>query len=611
MNETSKKKDTKGNKNYTNYKSTQNSEGGYYNNYYQTATNGNYNSYYKKPYNKNYTKNYNEENQTERKEGEETNIATNENGDNWENVDAADGLNNGTYYKKNYYNNYNTYNTRGYMRGRGRARGRGQMRGGRNYEGGRNYSSYNYNNREDVTKIIEKDLNTEEIVEVNVEETLKTNTEKPSNSNSNLTQAQDNINKDTEKDITSNLHQNQQNLQQEKIKSPNKSPTKEKISHVPLADELHQTNNKQNVNHLDATQSQKTNTVQINKFENTTSEKQNIFNNDNTNSSKLKNLIEDVETESIEKPSQINTHVKEHSDTTHNNKQQQTRQQITYSKESQENINFGITGQQKKNEEHTIKNESSFVFFSKPAQKPEQQIINTQTENFNYTAQNQNNQSQGINNQNQNNSQNQNNINNTQQNNKFNTTQPSKNQGQGISSQQNSQTQQINANNSSAKNLSQQQPSNINMNLNQQPNNKPDLNMQQQGQPNANVNPNLAFNPLMANQNMYFGMGGEGVYPGANQMQPGYMPYFWYYNPANQAVGNDPSQAVPQQPQPHNFPQNAGMPFMPYAMPYYFNPMMYQQGEAIKEDPAGKTRKNNFYTNPTGYPGINQAVNKY
>jgi predicted transcriptional regulator len=49
------------------------------------------------------------------------------------------------------------------MRGRGRARGRGQMRGGRNY-------SYNYNNKEDIHKIIEKDLNTEEIIEINVEE---------------------------------------------------------------------------------------------------------------------------------------------------------------------------------------------------------------------------------------------------------------------------------------------------------------------------------------------------------------------------------------------------------------------------------------------------------
>jgi hypothetical protein len=146
--------------------------------------------------------------------------------------------------------------------------------------------------------------------------------------------------------------------------------------------------------------------------------------------------------------------------------------------------------------------------------------------------------------------------------------------------------------------------------MNQQSINKPDLNMNQQGQQpqnNANNNPNsIAFNPLMGNQNMYFGMGGEGIYPGANSFQPGYMPYFWYYNPANQGVGNDPS--VPQQPHPHNFPQNGGMPFVPYAMPYYINPMVYQQGETIKEDPTGKTRKNNFYTNPTGYPGINQTV---
>ena len=112
---------------------------------------------------------------------------------------------------------------------------------------------------------------------------------------------------------------------------------------------------------------------------------------------------------------------------------------------------------------------------------------------------------------------------------------------------------------------------------------------------------------------MYFGMGGEGGYPGvgagagANSFQPGYMPYFWYYNPANQAVGNDPN-VVPQQINQHNFPQNAGMPFIPYAMPYYFNPMAYQQGEGIKEDPSNKTRKNNYYTNPTGYPGINQTV---
>ncbi len=157
MNETIKKEKTKGNKNYNNYKS-QNTEGGYYN-YYQ---NGNYNSYnYKKNYNKNYQKNYNEEDE-KNTEIDENNINTTD-GLNGENKDTTEDYVTGSkYYKKNYYNNYNN-NTRGYMRGRGRARGRGQMRGGRNY-------SYNYNNKEDIHKIIEKDLNTETIIEINIDE---------------------------------------------------------------------------------------------------------------------------------------------------------------------------------------------------------------------------------------------------------------------------------------------------------------------------------------------------------------------------------------------------------------------------------------------------------
>ena len=117
------------------------------------------------------------------------------------------------------------------------------------------------------------------------------------------------------------------------------------------------------------------------------------------------------------------------------------------------------------------------------------------------------------------------------------------------------------------------------------------------------------MNPMMANQGMYPGMGmGEGfAYPGAaNSMHPGYMPYFWYYNPANQTAGTESNQTIPQQPQIQ--PQNSGMPFIPYPMPYYVNPMTYQQGEPAKEDATGKARKNNYYSTPTGYPGINQTV---
>ena len=115
----------------------------------------------------------------------------------------------------------------------------------------------------------------------------------------------------------------------------------------------------------------------------------------------------------------------------------------------------------------------------------------------------------------------------------------------------------------------------------------------------------------MGNPSMYPGMGEGFMYPGTNSFQPSYMPYFWYYNPANQAAGNEVNQSIPQQPQQgQNIPQtqNGGMPFIPYPMPYYVNPMMYQQGEVNKEDSTGKTRKNNYYSNPTGYPGINQTV---
>merc|ERR1712032_568461 len=35
--------------------------------------------------------------------------------------------------------------------------------------------------------------------------------------------------------------------------------------------------------------------------------------------------------------------------------------------------------------------------------------------------------------------------------------------------------------------------------------------------------------------------------------------------------------------------------------------MMYQQQETTKEDSTGKAKKTNYYSTPTGYPGINQA----
>lgn len=120
----------------------------------------------------------------------------------------------------------------------------------------------------------------------------------------------------------------------------------------------------------------------------------------------------------------------------------------------------------------------------------------------------------------------------------------------------------------------------------------------------------------MGNQNMYSGMGGEGfVYPGTNTFQPGMgMPYVYYYNPLNQSGNEANPQNVQQQPLLSSYSQNGGMPFIPYPIPYYFNPMMYQQQvEPTKEDTSSKTRKNNYYSTPTGYPGMNanQVVNFY
>lgn len=135
----------------------------------------------------------------------------------------------------------------------------------------------------------------------------------------------------------------------------------------------------------------------------------------------------------------------------------------------------------------------------------------------------------------------------------------------------------------------------------QEPNNNP------QGQQPQNTPNPMPFNTMMANQSMYPGMSEGFVYPGANSFQTGYMPYFWYYNPTNQTTGTEPNQSV-SQPQAQNIPQNGGMPFIPYPMPYYINPIMYQQGDVSKDDSAGKARKNNFYSTPTGYPGINQPV---
>lgn len=104
---------------------------------------------------------------------------------------------------------------------------------------------------------------------------------------------------------------------------------------------------------------------------------------------------------------------------------------------------------------------------------------------------------------------------------------------------------------------------------------------------------------------MYPSMGEGFIYPGTNpSLQPG-MPYLWYYNPSNGQPGAEGAQNVQQPITGNNFSQNGGMPFIPYPIPYYVNPMMYQQQDSTKEDSNNKARKNNYYSTPTGYPGMN------